>query len=65
MRIARNTGNTFESEIEKFRLEAGFVEERNKERTKTAVHVEERLSLDSKAGECRDIVNDAVWEVRS
>lgn len=63
MCIAANAGHALKSEIEELRLETGFLEEGDKERSQAAVDVEGNLALDSEFGEGGDVVDNAVGEV--
>lgn len=63
VRVATDGCYTLEAEVERLCLEAGLFEERNQERSQTAVDVKGNAALHGKLGESRDVVDDAVGEV--
>lgn len=63
MRIATNTRNTLESEIEELSLEPCLLEEGHEEGAETAVYMQRDLALDGEFGERGYVVDDAVGEV--
>ena len=67
MSVAADASDTLECEIERLGGEACTSEEWNKERTKTAVDMQRETTLLTKgyAGQCGDIVNDAMRKIRS
>ena len=63
MGVTRDTGHSFETEVEWLTVEASLCEHGNDERSETAVNVERNLLLDSKLAQCGDVVDNAVREV--
>jgi hypothetical protein len=61
--VARDGGYAFETEIEEFRFEAGFFEERDEKRTETTVYVKRNLAFEGDLGERGDVVDDSMREV--
>jgi hypothetical protein len=61
--IARDSSDTFNSEVEQFCREPSLVEERHYEATETTIDVEANVVLLGNGSESNNVVHSTIWEV--
>lgn len=64
MRIGRNTGHTFHGKVERTQRESSISHENHHKSTQTSIDVNRNIVLESQLGDCLDVVDGSVWEVR-